>query len=90
MENLVSTTLSSLKAFGKLGKEIKVSPKAHLSLNNRGYKKEYFVDTVTVTIGIGDDHTADLTMTVDAWEALNSGEQVNITTVKEFEQQFGG
>lgn len=57
----------------RLGKEIKISPNANITINKAGLKKEFFVETVNVLIGIGNDHTADLIMTKDAWEALNNG-----------------
>jgi len=78
----------SIKAFGSLGKEVKISPKAHVVLNKAGYNVKYYVDSVSVTIGIGNDHSARLVMSVDAWNALNDGEKINVTTVKEFERDF--
>jgi len=74
--------------FDNLGKEIKISPKACVTVNKAGFKTEFFVDTVSINIGIGNDHTADLIMTRKAWEALKDGEEVNITTVKEFRENF--
>lgn len=74
--------------FGSLGKEIKVSPKSHVAINKPGYKQEFFVESVSVLIGIGKDHTADIIMTREAWEALKSGEEINITTLKEFKKNF--
>lgn len=71
-----------------LGKEIKVSPKASVTINKPGFKTEFFVETVSVVIGIGKDHTADLIMSKDAWEALKNGEEINITTTKEFVKNF--
>jgi hypothetical protein len=71
-----------------LGKEIRISPKANATVNKPGFKTEFFVPTVNVLIGIGKDNTADLIMTVDAWEALKSGEEISITTVKEFREKF--
>ena len=74
--------------FSALGKEIKISPKSHITINKAGYKAEYFVDTVSVGIGIGNDNTAELIMTKDAYEALLNGEQINITTLKEFNDKY--
>ena len=71
-----------IEHFSKLGKEIKISPKANITVNKAGFKTEFFVETVNVLIGIGNSHTADLIMSKDAWEALNSGEKINITTQK--------
>ncbi len=77
-----------IKSFGRLGREIKISPKSHVTLNNTGYKAEYFVETVSLCIGIGNDHTAELIMTKDAFDALNAGEKINVTTSEEFKKNF--
>lgn len=74
--------------FARLGKEIKISPKANTTVNKAGYKTEFFVETVNVMIGIGNDHTADLIMSKDAWEALNKGEKINITTTEDFKKKY--
>lgn len=71
-----------IDGLGRLGKEIKISPKANITFNKAGFKTEFFVPFVNVLIGIGNDHTADLIMTVDAWEALNKGEEIHITTTE--------
>lgn len=78
-----------IKAFGRLGKEIKISPKSHVCFNNEGYKAEYFVPTVSICIGIGNDHTAELIMTQESYEALRSGEEINITTTREYKEKYG-
>lgn len=77
-----------IKNFGSLGKEIKISPKSHITINKPGYKQEFFVESVSLLIGIGNNHTADITMSKEAWEALKAGEQINITTLKEFKKNF--
>lgn len=77
-----------ISRISSLGKEIKISPKSHCTVNKPGFKTEFYVETVNVCIGIGADHTADLIMTVDAWEALNEGQPVNITTAKEFNDRY--
>ena len=74
--------------FARLGKEIKISPKANVSVNKKGYRTEFFVETVTLVIGIGKDHTADLIMSKDAWEALDNGEKINITTTEDFKKKY--
>ena len=76
--------------FQPLGKEIKISPKACITINKPGFKTEFFVETVNVLIGIGKDHTADLIMNTAAWEALKAGESIHITTVKEFSEKYIG
>lgn len=82
------TYKQTITQFTSLGKEIKVSPKSHICINEPGYVQEFFVESVSVLIGIGKDHTADITMTKDAWEALKRGEEVTITTQKEFKKNF--
>jgi len=77
-----------IEYFTRLGREIKISPKANISINKAGFKTEFFVDTVNVLIGIGKDHTADLIMTKDSWEALNNGAKISITTTEEFKKKF--
>lgn len=77
-----------IKNFGTLGKEIKISPKANITVNSAGYKMEFFVESVNVLIGIGKDHSADLIMSKDAWEALKKGASISITTTKEFKEKF--
>ena len=73
---------------GSLGRELKISPKSHITFNCPGYKQEFFVESVAVLIGIGKDHTADLIMSKEAYEALRSGEEINVTTKKEFIKKF--
>lgn len=72
----------------RLGREIKISPKANVTVNEPGYGVKFYVPTVNVLIGIGKDHTADLLMTVDAWEALRSGEPIHITTTEEWNKKY--
>lgn len=83
------TYTQHIRKFARLGKEIKISPKANTSVNEPGFKMEFFVPTVNVSIGIGKDYTADLVMTVDAWEAIKSGNPITITTTRDFKKKFG-
>ena len=66
--------------FFKFGKEIKVSPKSRACFNKAGYNIHYYVDSISLTIGIGNDHTAELSMTKDAWNALRDGAKVSCET----------
>ena len=66
----------------RLGKEIKISPKSSCILF-KPFSVEYEVEIVALVIGIGKDHTAELTMSKSAWEALNQGEGIKITTTRE-------
>lgn len=77
-----------IKYFARLGKEIKVSPKANASFHPPGYGMEFFVDTVSVTIGIGNNHVADLVMSEAAWNDLQKGEKVHITTTEDFKKKY--
>lgn len=78
----------TIENFGSLGRELKVSPKSHITINKPGYRHEFFVESVTLLIGIGKDHTADIVMSKEAWEAFKAGEEVEITTLKEFKEKF--
>lgn len=77
-----------IEGMTRLGKEIRITPKANVTINKPGFKTEFFVPTVSVVIGIGDNHTADVIMSVDAWEALKAGEKVSITTTEEFKRKY--
>lgn len=74
--------------FGTLGREIKISPKSNITINAPGFKVKYYVETVSVLIGIGKDYTAELIMGKDDWEALKAGETIDITTTKDFKKKF--
>ena len=87
--NVKSCENANIENFCRLGGTINVSPKSHVQLNKEGFKKEFFVKTILICIGIGKDHTADLVMDVEAWKALMSGEKVHITTTKEYEKKYG-
>ena len=78
----------SQSRYARLGKEIKISPKANVTVNKAGLKTEFFVETINVCIGIGKDHTADLIMSKDAWESLNKGEKISITTTEDFKKKY--
>jgi len=78
------TYKQTIIGFSSLGKELKVSPKSHITINKPGYKQEFFVESVSLLIGIGKDHTADIIMTKEAWEALKAGEKIEITTSASF------
>jgi hypothetical protein len=77
-----------IESFARLGKEIKISPKANITVNKPGFKTEFFVKSINICIGIGKDYTADLIMEEDAWKALLSGEKISITTTEEFKKKY--
>ena len=72
----------------KLGKEIKISPKSGCTVNKPGFAVTFYVPTVTLVIGIGNDHTADLIMTLEAWQVLNHGAAISIDTDKQFAEKY--
>ena len=65
-----------------------VTPKANALMHPPGYKLEFFVDTVSVCIGIGDNHVADLVMSKAAWDDLQKGVTVNIETTEDFKKKY--
>lgn len=83
-----SATFSIQNGFSRLGKEIKISPKSLVTINKPGYKKEIFVESVSLIVGIGNDHVAELVMDKEAWDALKSGELISTTTHKEFIKKY--
>jgi len=74
--------------FSRLGKEIKISPKSHVCVNRSGYRMEFFFETVSVIIGIGKDHSAELVMDKEAWEALKGGAKIDIETTEGFKKKY--
>lgn len=82
------TYKQTILKFGSLGRELKVSPKSHIAINKPGYTQEFFVESVTLLVGIGKDHTADIIMTKEAWEAFKAGEEISITTAQEFKKNY--
>jgi len=77
-----------IEKFDRLGRELRISPKANICVNKPGYKTEFYVDTVSVMIGIGKDHVADLIMSKDAWVALNEGAEISIETTEDFKKKY--
>lgn len=82
------TTSYPTSGTGRLGKEIRITPKAHINIMAPGYKTEFFTETVELCIGIGKDHVASLVMDIEAWNALKAGEPVNITTTEEYKKKY--
>lgn len=88
LEKILSEQRKEALNYGTLGKEIKLSPKTYISLNKAGYGIDFFTPTVDIVIGIGNDHVAYLIMPEDAWKALNSGDEINVTSLKDFKENF--
>jgi hypothetical protein len=74
--------------FGSLGRQLRIGSKSHVTINKPGYKQEFFVESVSLLIGIGKDHSADIIMSKEAWEAFKAGEKLDVTTLKEFKERF--
>lgn len=83
-----STHTKVTSRFVRFGKELRISPKSNATLNAPGFKAEYFVETVSVLIGIGNDHAAELIMSKEAWLALTSGAEASVTTTEQFKKQY--
>ena len=75
-------------AFARLGKEIKLSPKSRVSVNERGATLTHEFESVSLVVGIGNNHVAYLSMSKDAWNALSNGEKVNTLTIKDAELKY--
>lgn len=65
-----------LQASPKLGRRIVIPASMEVWEAKSGYKAEYYTPTIIVTIGIGDAESADLIMSVDAWEELKAGAEL--------------
>lgn len=90
MKETASTIIfpTKTKKYGKLGKQIKISPKTNVSVCEPGYKIEFHDPMVEILIGIGYDEVAYLIMTESAYEAIKMGEAIFTTTTKEFIKQI--
>jgi hypothetical protein len=82
---LISTTYYK---YGRLGRELKISPKSNFTVLEPGHKREYFTSQIEVTIGIGKNETASLIMSTDAWEAFKQNEEIIIETTKQFKSKI--
>lgn len=78
----------TISGFAKLGREFKVSPKCHMTLNKPGFSINLAVESVSTTVGIGRNHSAQLVMTKEAWEAFLAGESLDVTTVEDFKRGY--
>lgn len=78
-----------IKAFSKLGKEIKLSPKSKIAIYEPMASVEYHITSVSMIIGIGKDHTAVLSMSEDAWNSLKNGNEVTTTSYIDDVKKYG-
>lgn len=53
-----------------------------INFTDAGLKQEFYTETASIIIGIGNDHTAELVMDKDAWIALNNKEEIHISKSK--------
>lgn len=89
MEDIIKARINSTaESHGSLGKEIKISPKSHVYFNKAGAEFKFIEESVEVVIEIGKDHSAHLVMCKSDWEALNSGAEIQVDTLKEFKEIF--
>lgn len=61
----------------KLRKDLFIPASVKAHVNDPGYQKTFLRHSVSVLIGIGKDHSAELVMDADAWEALKAGEVIS-------------
>lgn len=89
MEDTIKARINSrAHSHGSLGREIKISPKSHVSFNEAGAEYKFLEEMVELVIEIGKDHSAYLIMCKSDWEALNTNAEISIDTLKEFKEIF--
>lgn len=64
-------------AFTTTSREITIPISSRFSLNKPGSGVKHNTEFMQCFVGIGADHYAVLTMTVEAWEALQGGAEVH-------------
>lgn len=79
MDKDVSSTECDLIKIDNFTVNMAIPNNAVVHVNKPGLIKEFFVESVEVTIGIGKDHTASLIMDIEAFAALKKGEPVHFT-----------
>ena len=78
------TMKQQIKGVSPLGREIKISPKTVAISNKEGYEISFYVPTVSMTLGVGNDHIIEVVMTEEAFDELLNGAEITYTTAKEF------
>lgn len=73
---------------GSLSRELKISPKACITVNEAGMGVTFHTPTVEILIGVGNDHTGHLIMDEDCFKAFKNGEEVHIETLRSFKKKF--
>ena len=79
----IKKTLTAIKAH-RLARELYISPKTNSFTNEPGAKYEFEGPSISVTLNIGKEHTAELIMSLDAYAAFLKGAEVTIRTHREF------
>lgn len=77
-----------IENFGKLGRRVEIGSTAKVDICKAGRTIKYFVPTVEVLIGIGNNHTARFIMDELAWKALKRGDEINIDSLVTFKKKF--
>lgn len=83
---IVETRMVVQKTTGEsnLGRSIRVGSKTLVEVSEPGVLLEFNVPSVYFSIGIGEDHTAHVHMTEEAWEALKDDyNDVTIDTLQD-------
>jgi hypothetical protein len=72
-----------------LGRAIRFGVRSKVVIDEPGTNIEYLVNSVNMTIGIGNDHIAHLTMTEEAYLALQDPDnRISIETIQDHIKQI--
>jgi len=85
---IIETMPNGIETFGTLGRKLSIPVKTKATVYNEGYSVEFKGKSVAVSFGIGKDHTAQLVMSLEAWEAFKNGDEPIFTTLNEFKKNF--
>ena len=89
IEKKITFTSNKKIEKGKLGRTIKISPKSEVSIIDGGMQIDYVAPHVSLAIGIGNDYTAELIMSNEAWVALqNKDNEIHIDTIQELKRNL--
>ena len=79
----------SIVGDGPIGRGLVISANAKVHHNKAGYTKKYFVPSIDILIGIGNDHTATLIMDVESHQAFQKGAILHIDLAKDAPKTVG-
>lgn len=85
---VLKTSTGKFLRYAKLGKAVKISPKSYATVLDCGASVTYETQSVRVNVGIGKDHVAELMMSKDAFDALNLGAELIITSIYDLEKSM--